>query len=105
MNIKVVIHGGHSFLPAKVYYTFTNCYNLQSPLCLSLDQSGEDRTGVSNLWRTNGHLNVVSDQAPRRKITTGKSSVGATVMIHYSYYSQYLISHLYHLCTVILSTP
>lgn len=96
---------GGSSLPAKVYYTFTNSYNLQSPLRLSLDQSGEDRNGVSNLWKTNGHLNVASDQARRREITTGKFSVGATVAIYYSYYSQYLISHLYHLCTVILSTP
>lgn len=96
---------GGSFLPAKVYYTFTNSYNLQPPLCLSLDQSGEDRNGVANLWKTNGHLNVASDQAPRREITTGKSSVGDTVAIYYSYYSQYLISHLYHLCTVIFSTP
>ena len=105
INIKVVIHGGHSFLPAKSYYTFIKCYKLQSPLRLSLDQSREDRTGVSNLWSTNGHLNVASDQAPRREITTGKSSVGVTVIIYYSYYSQYLISHLHHLHTVILSTP
>lgn len=94
---------GSQLPPCKV---LTECHILQSPLQRGTYGpviSGEDKVGVYNLWGLTGPSNMAADQTHTQAMNIEGLTFcgGITVIKFYSSYSQYSVSLLLHLCTII----